>query len=153
MPEKPNKQWPALSRCFMQQSYLTETVKNDFILNMTLETRSKTFANMSKSSLFSPTPKKPLNQRNTSRREKIKQIKKKSNLLITLPGVTDWVSVVYSCMTPVTISNHGWHSRQQILLIIKTEKNLYSINVLYYGGNESFSMCQSYDKSLFSRWN
>ena len=57
MPEKPNKQLPALSKCFMQQSHLSETVKKDLILNMTPETRSKTFPNLSKSSLFSPTPK------------------------------------------------------------------------------------------------
>ena len=39
----------------MQQFYLTETVQNDLVLNMTPETRSETFPNMSKPLLFSPT--------------------------------------------------------------------------------------------------
>ena len=47
MPERPNKQRSALSKCFMQQSHLTETVKNDLIFNMTPETRSKSFPYMS----------------------------------------------------------------------------------------------------------
>ena len=61
----------------MQQSHLTETVKNDLILNMTPElVLSKTFPNMSKPSLFSPTPKETTEPKDTSREEKIKQIKK-----------------------------------------------------------------------------
>ena len=59
----------------MQQSYLTETVKNAHTLNMTPETRSKTFPNMSKPSLFNPHPKKPQNQKDTSRGEKLNKLK------------------------------------------------------------------------------
>ena len=49
----------------MQQSYLTETVKNDLVLNMTPETRSKTLPSMSKPSLFSPTPKETTEPKKT----------------------------------------------------------------------------------------
>ena len=69
MSEKPNKQLPALSKCFMQQSYLTETVKNDLILNMTPETRSKTLLTCQNLHCLAPHLKKPLSQKDTSRGE------------------------------------------------------------------------------------
>ena len=75
MPEKPNKQSPALSKCFMQQSHLTETVEKDLILNMTPETRSKTFPDMSKPSLFSPTPKETTEPKRHIQRGKLNKLK------------------------------------------------------------------------------
>ena len=65
-----------MSKCFMQQSHLTETVKNDLIFNMTAEARSKTLPNMSKPSLFSSTLKETTEQkRHFQRGKKLNQLK------------------------------------------------------------------------------
>ena len=87
IPEKPNKQSPAhaLSKCLKQQSHLTETVKNDLILNMTPQTRTKTFPNMSKPSLSSPIPKETTESKRHILRGKLNKLKSDHIKISCLP--------------------------------------------------------------------